>query len=238
MKNNYKNVILISLVLVLFSACVTTEEKLDFTKPKMQIPKPTKVIEKKKGSLYTRKGPSLFADKKDLQIGDIIQVRIDESLTSDTNNKRELTRTDETNLGGGLLTPMGGNTLGGTVDKYANKFNKVAGVNFNTQSNSSNEGEVKTTLDESFSTTVSVIIEQTYQNGNYFIKGNKQLLIDGQRQELIITGVIRPYDITPENSVLSSQVANLKILYKKDGAEKDALKTPWGTKLLRKIWPF
>jgi len=206
MKSNYKNIVLISFVLIFFSACAATEEKLDFTKPKMQIPKPTKVVEKKKGSLYTRKGPSLFADKKDLQIGDIIQVRIDESLTSDTNNKRELTRTDETNLGGGLLTPMAGNTLGGTVDKYANKF--------------------------------SVIIEETYQNGNYFIKGNKQLLIDGQRQELIITGVIRPYDITPENSVLSSQVANLKILYKKDGAEKDALQTPWGTKLLRKIWPF
>ncbi|AXH10754.1 flagellar outer membrane L-ring protein FlgH [Malaciobacter halophilus] len=238
MTSNYKNICIALMAIFLFSACAATEEKLDFSKPKMQIPKPVKKVEKKKGSLYTRKGPSLFADKKDLQIGDIIQVRIDESLTSDTNNKRELTRTDETNLGGGLLSPMTGNTLGGTVDKYANKFNRVAGVNFSSQSNSSNEGEVKTSLDESFSTTVSVIIEETYQNGNYFIKGNKQLLIDGQRQELIITGVIRPYDITPENSVLSSQVANLKILYKKDGAEQDVLETPWGIKLLRKIWPF
>ncbi|RXJ98581.1 flagellar biosynthesis protein FlgH [Arcobacter sp. CECT 8986] len=226
-------------VCVLFSGCIATEEKLDFTQPKMQLPKPVvKPAERKKGSLYTRKGPSLFADKKDLQIGDIIQIQIDESLTSDTKNKRELTREDDTSLGGGLLTPMNGNTLGGTVSKIANKFNRVAGVSFNSTNDSTNNGEAKTTLDESFSTTISAIIEQTYQNGNYYIKGNKQLLIDGQKQELIITGVIRPYDITPENSVSSSQIANLKILYVKNGEEKDVMHTPWGTRLLQKIWPF
>ncbi|RXJ87784.1 flagellar biosynthesis protein FlgH [Arcobacter sp. CECT 8985] len=225
-------------VSVLFSGCIATPETLDFSKPKMQLPKPKKEVKKKKGSLYTRKGPSLFADKKDLQIGDIIQIRIDESLNSDTKNKRELTRSDDTSLGGGLLTPMSGNVLGGTVGKVANKFNRSAGVSFNSTNESKNNGEAKTTLDESFSTTISAIIEQTYRNGNYYIRGNKQLLIDGQKQELIITGVIRPYDITPDNSISSSQIANLKILYVKNGEEKDVMHTPWGTQLLQKIWPF
>ena len=64
------------------------------------------------------------------------------------------------------------------------------------------------------------------------------MLIEGQRQEIIISGVIRPYDITSDNSINSSQVANLKLLYDKDGTEADVLETPWGSKLIRSIWPF
>ena len=93
-------------------------------------------------------------------------------------------------------------------------------------------------LNENFDTKISAIIDETYQNGNYFIKGNKEVIIDGQKQEIVITGVIRPYDITSDNSINSSQIANLKMLYKKDGAEADLLQVPWGTKILRAIWPF
>ena len=43
--------------------------------------------------------------------------------------------------------------------------------------------------------TISAIIEETYQNGNYYIKGSKEMLIEGQKQKIIVSGVIRPYDI-------------------------------------------
>ena len=55
---------------------------------------------------------------------------------------------------------------------------------------------------------------------------------------IAISGVIRPYDITPENTVVSSQIANLKILYKKNGEEVDTLEKSWGTKIIETIWPF
>ena len=47
----------------------------------------------------------------------------------------------------------------------------------------------------------------TYENinGNYYIKGKKEMLIEGQKQEIIISGVIRPYDISSDNSINSSQ---------------------------------
>ena len=93
-------------------------------------------------------------------------------------------------------------------------------------------------MDETFATTISAIIEETYQNGNYYIKGRKEMLIEGQRQEIIVSGVIRPYDITSDNSINSSQIADLKLLYDKDGTESDILETPWGLKLIRSIWPF
>jgi flagellar L-ring protein precursor FlgH len=183
-------------------------------------------------------GTSLFADKKDLQVGDIIQIVISEDLTSKSNNKRELTSTRDNSLGGGLLAATGTNSVGGIASKASDAINTNLGVNFDTKSSSSDKGKVKTELDETFATTISAIIEETYQNGNYYIKGKKEVLIEGQKQKIIVSGVIRPYDITSDNSINSAQIADLKLLYDKEGTEADILETPWGLKFMRMIWPF
>lgn len=233
-----RNSFIIILILAIFSGCSASKEELAFEKPEIQIPKKSPEPLKNKGSLYSVQGTSLFADKKDLQVGDIIQIVISEDLTSKSNNKRELSSTRDNSLGGGLLAATGTNNLGGTVGNAANKFNSNLGVNFETNSSASDKGKVKTELDETFATTISAIIEETYQNGNYYIKGKKEMLIEGQRQEIIVSGVIRPYDITSDNSINSSQIADLKLLYDKNGTESDILETPWGLKFMRAIWPF
>lgn len=224
-------------ITLLFVGCA--KEELDFEQPTIQIPKEQAKPITNKGSLYSSRGGSLFADKKDLQIGDIIQVVINEELQADSSNKRTTSRNTDGSFNGGIITPNAANTNpSSTVSKYAEKFNSVLGFDASIGSGSSFTGKADSEIDETFETTVSVIIEQTYQNGNYFIKGSKQMLIDGQSQEIILSGVIRPYDISPENSIMSSQIANLKILYRKDGEEKDALRTPWGMKILKALWPF
>lgn len=232
------NSILIVLILSFFLGCSNSQPELEFEKPEIQIPKKQPEARKNKGSLYSVQGTSLFADKKDLQVGDIIQIVISEDLTSKSNNKRELTSNRDNSLGGGVLAATGTNTLGGTAQNVANKLNSNLGVDFGTNSSSSDKGSVKTQYDETFETTISAIIEETYQNGNYYIKGKKEMLIEGQKQNIIISGVIRPYDITSDNSINSSQIANLKLLYEKDGTESDILETPWGLKFMRAIWPF
>ena len=234
-----QNSFMIIFILIIFSACTSiSEQKLAFEKPEIQIPKKSPEPRKNKGSLYSMQGTSLFADKKDLQVGDIIQVVISEGITQKSDNKRELTSDRKNEFGGGMFASMGTDPLNSTVGRVTDKANSVFGVNFNTESSDSDKGKVKTQVNENFDTKISAIIDETYQNGNYFIKGNKEVIIDGQKQEIVITGVIRPYDITSDNSVNSSQIANLKMLYKKDGAEADLLQVPWGTKILRAIWPF
>ena len=229
-----RNSLIIFIPLIFVGCTATSTPELEFDKPEVQIPKKVPEARKNKGSLYSMQGTSLFADKKDLQIGDIIQIIIDEDTTSKTNNKRELSSDRSTSLGGGTFTSGGS----GVVGKVANELNRNLGVGFGTNSSSDDKGSVKSQMDETFSTTISASIEETYQNGNYYIKGAKEMLIEGQKQKIIISGVIRPYDITSDNSINSSQIANLKLLYDKDGVESDILETPWGTKILRSIWPF
>jgi len=230
-------IVYLVLITVFFVGCA--KEELDFEQPTIQIPKEQPKPITNKGSLYSSRGGSLFADKKDLQIGDIIQVVINEALQADTSSSRKTSRNTAGNFNGGIMAPNAGNTNpSNTVNSVANKFTSVLGFDATVGSDSSFSGKAESEIDETFETTVSVIIEQTYQNGNYFIKGSKEMLIDGQNQEIILSGVIRPYDISPENSIMSSQIANLKVLYRKDGEEKDALRTPWGTKILKALWPF
>ena len=232
----HKLLITALLAILLFAGC-TTKQKIDVdTTPTMQVPKQVEPTIKRKGALYSRRGASLFADKKDLQVGDIIQILIAETLTNDSTNERDLSKKNSTSLGGGVFTAP--TTGSGGQARVAKKLNSALGMGFTSTSTNTFSGSAETKVDEEFTTTISAIIEQTYQNGNYFIKGSKEMLINGEKQNIKISGVIRPYDITPENTVNSSQLANLKILYAKDGEDNDALKKGWGTRLIEAISPF
>ena len=234
MKHNY----ILLIVFFLFLGC-SQKQTLDMnTTPSIKLPKKRVKIHRNKGSLYSRQGSSLFADKKDLQIGDIIQVIVDESLKNTSKNSRATTKTNSSALGGGLVTPTTGNTLRASGQTATARFNQAVGVGFNSSTTNSFAGTAASTQDEKFATTISVIIEQTYQNGNYFIKGSRQMLIDGQKQTMVISGIIRPYDITPDNTIYSHQIANLKIKYYKNGEEVDNLHKSWGTRFIETIWPF
>jgi len=234
MNHNFVTLLIVSTIIL--TGCTKQPTINVDTTPTMQVPKKIEPAVKRKGALYSRKGASLFADKKDLQVGDIIQILIQETLTNDSSDSREIKKDNTTGLGLGAFSSPDGST--GRASRLSNKLNNNLGIGFSSQTGNSFKGTAKTSADEEFTTTISAIIEKTYQNGNYFIRGTKEMLINKQKQDIKISGVIRPYDISPDNTVYSYQLANLKIMYEKDGEEMDALQKNWGTKLIEGIWPF
>jgi flagellar L-ring protein precursor FlgH len=227
--------------IALFIVGCGSEPKLNVKTPDINHNIPQKKyqpVQKKNGSLYGRQGSSLFADKKDLQIGDILQVVVEEALKNDSKGTRTTTKANSTGLGGGVVAPATGVTLTNGAQDRVNTVNNNIGIGFSTTTNNSFSGAANSKADEKFTTTISVIIEQTYKNGNYFVVGSRELLLDGQKQTMVLSGIIRPYDITPENTVSSSQIANLKIKYVREGEEYENMHKPWGSKILETIWPF
>ena len=224
--------IILSILSILLAGCSTSNQTINIQqKPKLQIPKKIEPIVRKKGTLYTRRGPSLFSDKKDLQVGDIIQVEIQEGLSNSSKDNIKSSKDSSTGINGGTTTaPNSGN--------LAKKINSITNIGFKAGTKNSFSGKVETSNDEEYTTTISAIITQIYQNGNYFIEGSKEMLINGQKQIIQISGIIRPYDLTPDNKIYSYQLANLKILYNKAGTEMQSLKKPWGSKLIETISPF
>lgn len=231
MKHNLYKTFFIGAAVFLFIGCAD-KQTIDIEKrPEYQVPKQIAPPVANKGSLFTRKGPSLFADKKDLQIGDIVKVIIEIEETVEAGVEGD--SNSDTIVSKGI-----GNFTGGS--SAARRLNNAIGIGFDATSNSEFiAGANSKTTDKITDAFVSVVINEVYQNGNYFIQGSRETLILGQKLTVKISGVIRPFDIdNTDNSIESEKIANLKILYQKDGEEVDIIKKKWGTRIIDAIWPF
>ena len=76
------------------------------------------------------------------------------------------------------------------------------------------------------------------ENGNYFIYGNKEILVDGEKQIMRVSGVIRPYDISRENTIASKYIADAKIEYATKGSIAQTTKQKPTTQKIEDDYPF
>ena len=83
------------------------------------------------------------------------------------------------------------------------KLNGLTNIGFESGSTNSFSGKGTNTRDEKFTTTISARVIKILENGNYFIEGSRELLINGEKQIIQISGVIRPYDIDQTNTINS-----------------------------------
>ncbi len=187
------------------------------------------------GSIFGQGDNPLFSDHKAMHVNDIVRVVISEKANSSNKAAKQLSNSDNSDLGGGTFVGNGDN---GAVNSLVNKLNGISNIGFKTQSNSTYKGQGSVTNDASFSTTISARIVKVLQNGNYFISGKREIMINSQKQVMQITGVIRPYDIDQYNMIDSSQISDAKILYKTQGDIDHATQQGWGTKMVQSIWPF
>ena len=235
------SILLLSVILMLLQGCSQKNKAVKSISlnnpPKYKLAPIPKRSVQQKGSLYASGGSSLFSDKKDLQIGDIVKVVIQETLINSTSDTVKTTKANSSSAKGGLITPVANTPA--RLGKFIGKANGILGIGFSGGSNNSFSGTSAGSNTDKFQANISAIVQRKYQNGNYFIVGTKTMLINGQKQMVQISGMIRPYDINPvNNSVKSDEIANLKISYSKKGAFTNEIEKPWGTKALEKIAPF
>jgi len=187
------------------------------------------------GSIFGQGDNPLFSDHKAMHVNDIVRVVISENAKSSSSAAKQISSDDSSNLGGGTFTGSGKNS---TVDSIVGKLNGVSNIGFNSTSKSAFKGKGSATKDASFTTTISARVVKVLENGNYFIAGKREILVDEQKQIMQLSGVIRPYDIDQYNSIDSSKVSDARILYKTEGDVDRATKQGWGTKIVQAVWPF
>ncbi|MDY0238609.1 MAG: flagellar basal body L-ring protein FlgH [Campylobacterales bacterium] len=230
-----------SLFLSLFlTGCATTvaDPKIDMSPPAYVEELPPKAPASNishPGSLFGRGDNPLFGDRKAMNPNDIVTVFISESLIQSSKASKSLSKSNTSNLGGGAITNGVPNTPLATV---TDEINKYTSIGFETNSGSNFAGSGSNSRNESFSTTISARIIKVMNNGNYFIEGSRELLLNGEKQVIQISGVIRPYDISQNNQIDSKHIADAKILYLSQGDIHKSSVKPWGTKIIESIWPF
>lgn len=234
-------ILLVPIYAILFlSGCTAnlTDPEIDFEPPKYVEQMPSREDKKdftSVGSIFGQGENPLFTDHKAMHVNDVVTVIISENAQSSNSGSKQLSEDDTMGLSGGAFTYGGNNSA---ISSATKKLNDVANIGFGTSSSSAYAGQGSASRDASFTTTISARIVKVLENGNYFISGKREILVDDQKQIIQIGGVIRPYDIDQYNRIESSQISDAKILYKTEGDVDRATKQGWGTKIIQAVWPF
>ncbi|HXH61722.1 MAG TPA: flagellar basal body L-ring protein FlgH [Fimbriimonadaceae bacterium] len=152
------------------------------------------------GSLFDPKARNMFTDNVAREVGDVLLVVVDEKTIADFSASTQASKNDSNSIS----------------TKFFNNFLDRLFRPLTTGDQSSNSGDGETKQNSRMSATMSVIVKQVLPNGNMVIEGSRSLITNKQTQTLTLSGVIRPLDIRPDNSVLSSVIAEAQI--KMDGA--------------------
>ena len=226
--------------LFVLSGCTAklTEPAMNFEPPKYVEQIPSKVETKSfrsTGSIFGQGDNPLFSDHKAMHVHDLVTVIISESAISSNSATKKTAESDKMGLGGGTVVANGGNPA---ISAYADMINGFTNVGFKTDSTSAYSGQGSSTKNAKFTTTISARVVKVLSNGNYYISGKRELMIDDEKQFIQIAGVIRPYDIDQNNRINSAQISDAKILYSSEGDINKAINQGWGSKLFGSIWPF
>jgi flagellar L-ring protein precursor FlgH len=189
------------------------------------------------GSLFGSGEAPLFSDRKAMNVNDVVRVTISESATSSSSGKKALAKSDAATLGGGVVTSPNGkiNPVLKTAGKLADSLMDV-GLTANSGYTFSGSGSNART--ETFKTTISARIIKVMPNNTYFIDGSRELLIDGEKQLIRVSGVIRGDDIGQTNTIDSTYISDAKIWYETQGDISRASNQGWASKAIEAVWPF
>lgn len=223
-----------------FSGCyaVDPEPKLTFQPPVYVEELPSKELDDempRPGSLFGRGDNPLFTDRKAMKINDIVTVVIQENVSASTTGQKKLTQSNNSNLGDGKFGFTG---TPGHQSKHFQDVNDLTNYNYNSASTTEYQGQGSVTRNEKFQTTVTVRVVKVMNNGNYFIHGKRQMLINGEKQIIQISGVISPFDINQRNEVDSNKISDAKIAYVTEGDVRQSTKQGTFTRAIEALWPF
>lgn len=183
------------------------------------------------GGLYQPGSGSLYTDSKAYRVGDILTVNLNEetqaSKSADTTTSRSsaMDYGNPTVLGQNGSVPVPGSGAAGTFDYNVDNTSEFQGSGESNQSNS-------------LTGTITVSVVEVLANGYLVIRGEKIISLNQGDEYIRISGIIRPEDIGPDNTVSSEKIANVQITYGGTGALADSNRKGWLTEFVEKIWPF
>ena len=227
--------------ILFFSGCTAnlTDPEIDFEPPVYVEQMPSREDKRdfvSTGSIFGQGENPLFSDHKAMNVYDIVTVVISETAKSSNTGSKKLSESNQMSM---IAPTFSYGDTSKTMADGVNRLNNVSAIGLSMPtSTSSFQGQGTAVKDASFTTTVSARIVKILQNGNYFISGKREILVDKQKQIIQISGVIRPYDIDQNNNINSSQMSDAKILYKTEGDVDRATEQGWATKIIQAIWPF
>lgn len=156
-------------------------------------------------------GGSLVSDQRARAAGDALTVLIIEAATAES--RADTSEDASFELEAGVKDASGLST---------------GGLNIGSQSN----GEGRTARSGRLRGQVSVLVDQVLESGNLLVRGEQLITINGEQQKISIEGIVRPIDISAENTVASTRLVNARIEYSGEGWVARSQKNGWFRRFL------
>ncbi len=177
---------------------------------------------------------SLFEDNKARRLNDLLTVKIVENISGSGDADTSLSKSSETETG---ITELLGIPTDLNLENLYGKGNTFS-PSVNSQFDMSFQGSGKTSRKSRLIGTVTAKVVEVMPNGNLRIEGRKEIILNNERQILIISGIVRPEDIESDNTVLSTRLTDTKIYYLGKGVIQEVQSPGWLGRIINRVWPF
>ncbi len=174
----------------------------------------------------------LYTDPKASDINDIVIIKISE--TSTATNKAGLKTVKKNKMSMGVDSFLGLET--DMKGKVSESFDPKS--MFGATTNNSNNGSGESTRETKLSTYISARVVDKMPNNNLIIEAKKEVIVNKEKQIVILRGIIRSRDISYNNIIESNKIADMQIVFKGKGPVSDQTRRGWLSWVLDKIWPF
>ncbi|WNO07967.1 flagellar basal body L-ring protein FlgH [Teredinibacter sp. KSP-S5-2] len=184
------------------------------------------------GSLYSNNtSVDLFSDVKAKRVGDIITIVLNERTTSSKQNNIDLKKENTIGI---ESNDSGAGTVFGIQPTIGN-----LGLGANLTGNREFKGEAGADQSNKLQGNISVTVVEVFPNGTLSVRGEKWITLNRGDEFIRISGLVRPEDVSPSNTVSSMKIANARITYAGRGELAESQEMGWLSRFFNSsLWPF
>ncbi len=176
---------------------------------------------------------SPFADKTARFVGDILNVRVQESNAAKRDAKTESSR--DGSVDASISSFLFGTSGGGNGYPLKHKGSFPA-MKFSNATSHKGTGTVDNS--DSITSRFSVRVVDVLPNGNLIVEGIRNASYAGESQTIVLRGAVRPFDVESDNSIYSYLLSDLNIRYVSSGVISAAKDKGWFMNFWDKVSPF
>jgi flagellar L-ring protein precursor FlgH len=196
---------------------------------------PTPVLEPEiyaPNSLWRAGARSFFNDQRADAVGDILTVNI--RIADRARVQNSTTRSRTASQSAGVSGMFGFEDRLGAV--LPNGVDPEALIGLDSAGQASGTGQVNRA--ETIELTVAAVITDQLPNGNFLIAGRQEVRVNSELRELLVSGIVRPEDISADNSVEHTQIAEARISYGGRGDISAVQRPRIGQRVVEAVAPF
>ena len=185
-----------------------------------------------RASLWTGERGSLLGDRRAMTRGDIVTVVIEIDDSAEISNSSDRSRSASQQAGVPQLLGLP-QRIDPRLPEGASAANLV-----DLSSSSSASGDGSVSRNEKLTLRVAVTVTDVLPNGVLAIVGQQEVRVNYELRELVVSGFVRPEDITRQNEITYDKIASARISYGGRGQITDMQQPRVGHQLLETVLPF